>query len=269
MEAIKKNEEKFYLLLEKLYYEYEIPVEKIMTYFIEQTGQVGNMKLMFEWGKYLDICKKHKIDNKTPKNFLYNYNMARELDGQKPIVFSVIDTGDADYFVREGNKIIVKGPFPCDEENNPCMKYIGVRVENGEYIKMIGKDNSIMEKILEIGLNSRTNVYILNIYNDEDETKNIWYPVYIGPSNAVFDSSMIKRSRTSLNMTQNEVAESIGVNIRTYQKWESGKNVPIACYLMKLMNLFDIKSEQWFIKSEPIYDKEIINDDYFFSIFGI
>ena len=44
-------------------------------------------------------------------------------------------------FMRDGNEIIVGGEFPCDEDGNPIMEWIGVKVENAAYIHCKGDFN--------------------------------------------------------------------------------------------------------------------------------
>ena len=45
-------------------------------------------------------------------------------------------------------------------------------------------------------------------------------------------------------MTQKEVADAIGANVRTYQKWESGESVPDGHFLLRLMNWLQIDNVQ-------------------------
>ena len=57
-----------------------------------------------------------------------------------------------------------------------------------------------------------------------------------------------------MHFTQEEVAKAIGVQVRTYQKWESGETIPDGFNLIRIMNYLDIKSVQEFVKCEPILD---------------
>lgn len=46
----------------------------------------------------------------------------------------------------------------------------------------------------------------------------------------------------------------IGIQVRTYQKWEKGEAKPDGYNLIRLMNLLDIDSVQDFLKNTPIED---------------
>ena len=54
----------------------------------------------------------------------------------------------------------------------------------------------------------------------------------------------MKERRASLHMTQAEVAEAVGANLRTYQKWESGQTIPDGLFLLRLLNWLDAR-EEW------------------------
>lgn len=54
---------------------------------------------------------------------------------------------------------------------------------------------------------------------------------------------VIKKHRMELNMTQEFVAESLGVSRQSVSKWESGKSDPSTSNLIALANLFDIPVE--------------------------
>ena len=54
----------------------------------------------------------------------------------------------------------------------------------------------------------------------------------------------IKKLRMQRGMTQKDVADAIGANVRTYQKWESGDSTPDGHYLLRIMNWLDIQDVQ-------------------------
>ena len=54
----------------------------------------------------------------------------------------------------------------------------------------------------------------------------------------------IKSQRTSCNMTQEFVAESLGVSRQAVSKWESGKTDPSTSTLLALAKLFGIPAEE-------------------------
>ena len=49
-----------------------------------------------------------------------------------------------------------------------------------------------------------------------------------------FDHTVLKERREHLKYTQQEVADAVGANIRTYQKWEYGDTQPDGYYLLRL-----------------------------------
>ena len=57
-------------------------------------------------------------------------------------------------------------------------------------------------------------------------------------------SENIKRYRKSMNMTQEQLAESLGVTIGAVSKWENGGNVPDISTLMELANLYNISMDE-------------------------
>ena len=63
--------------------------------------------------------------------------------------------------------------------------------------------------------------------------------------------------RNRLNLTQHELANTIGVQLRTYQKWEKGDTIPDGYNLIRLMNYLNIDSVQEFVDNNPFID-----DDY-------
>ena len=67
-------------------------------------------------------------------------------------------------------------------------------------------------------------------------------------------NSTLKKFRERAGLTQQLVADSIGIQVRTYQKWEKGEAKPDGYNLIRLMNLLDIDSVQDFLKNTPIED---------------
>ena len=208
---------------------------------------------------YLDLCQELHIDNKLPLNFLYEYNRILELAGLPPIIYDPGLVGFNENFLRRDREIIIGGEFPCDENNMPILKWIGIWIENAAYVKAengFSMGNSLtLEKELHIGLTPDTKIYMPNIYNSND-SHDVWYPIYFGPRVMSFDSEALKYYRNRLNVTQQELAEAIGVQIRTYQKWEKGDTIPDGYNLIRLMNYLDIESVQEFVDNSPFIDDD-------------
>ncbi len=57
-------------------------------------------------------------------------------------------------------------------------------------------------------------------------------------------SENIKRYRKSMDLTQEELAEALGVTIGAVSKWENGNNVPNITTLMELANLYNISMDE-------------------------
>ena len=183
-----QNYEEVYERLERLFYHHQISLVNIMEYTVAQTGYVSRYDIFCLWCDYLDLCEKLRIDDKTPKSLLYSYNKLLEYAGEKPIVYQPGLVGFNEDFMREGNEIVVGGEFPCDGEGKPVMKWIGVKVENEEYIHCKGNFN----KELRIGIKPTTKIYMLNIYNKDGDERNIWWPIYFGSAVTEFNSWAFK-----------------------------------------------------------------------------
>ncbi len=54
----------------------------------------------------------------------------------------------------------------------------------------------------------------------------------------------LKELRTSLNMTQREVAEKLGVRYQSYHAYECGITVPTLQHFIKLAEIFDVGLEE-------------------------
>lgn len=257
----KKNYEEVYQKLEKLFYHHKVSLVNIMEYVISQTHYVTRYDIFCLWCDYLDLCERLHIDDKTPKSLLYSYNKLLVYAGEKPIVYLPGLVGFNENFVREDNEIVVGGEFPCDEEGRPIMDWIGVKVENAEYIKC-KREKGEFDKELRIGLAPSTKIYLLNIYNEKDDGCNTWWPIYFGPAVTEFDSWAFKFYRERCGFTQKQVADAVETSVRTYQKWESGDSIPDGYNLIRLMNILNIDSVQEFIKKEPIVDENIRVEDW-------
>ena len=250
--------ERIYRILEKLFYYYKINIADVLGYTIKVSGSYCRNDIFYNWIDYLDLCESLNIDNKCPKNFLYEYNRVLALCGKDPIIYEPGLIGYNENFLRMENEIIISGEFPCDYEGNPVLKWIGVWIEDADYVRTsdcisYGGDITL-EKELHIGLTPTTKIYMPNIYNDEDESCNVWYPIHFGPLVMEFDKHALEFFRNRRGLTQKKVADSVGVNVRTYQKWERGESIPDGYNLIRLMNYLNIDSVQSFVANYPFED---------------
>ena len=67
-----------------------------------------------------------------------------------------------------------------------------------------------------------------------------------------FNYKVIKERRKKLGYTQQQVAEAVQTNVRTYQKWENGETTPDGYYLLRILNWLDIPK----ISNVIIYESE-------------
>lgn len=252
--------EEIYVILERLFYSYNISIVDIMSYPVIITGLCNRNDIFLKWANYLDLCNTLNIDNKFPIDFLNQYNKVLESAKQLPIIYEPGLIGFNEYFLRNNKEIVISGEFPCDENNNPILKWIGLWIENAKYIKAkdtYSYDNTkTINKEIHIGLSPITKIFMPNIYNTNDNEPDTWYPIYLGPQIMKFDKKALRFFRENFGATQREVAEAVGVDTRTYQKWEKGDSVPDGHNLIRLMNFLNIETVQDFIEATPIIDNE-------------
>ena len=53
----------------------------------------------------------------------------------------------------------------------------------------------------------------------------------------------LKRFRREFKVTQQQVADSIGVFKSAYQRYEHGKNIPTATILIKISNAYNVSAD--------------------------
>lgn len=233
--------ESLYDALEFMFYNLHLPLNKVFSYWIDQTHLVTG-DLFMQWAHYLHLCVNLGSTNYFPDSFITSYNHALEASGLPAIIYEINETGLYEPFVRNGNKLKFEGQFPCDENGNPIMRWIGLRIKNAKSITCCAKKS--MSGYLTVVINPDTVISVLNYYNDKNEKDDYWYQVYAGPLTMQLDHTALKYWRNQLGYTQKEVANAVGTSIRTYQKWESGKTTPDGYYLIRLLNWLDISNLQ-------------------------
>jgi DNA-binding XRE family transcriptional regulator len=118
-------------------------------------------------------------------------------------------------------------------------------VNNAKQITFSGQRSQ--SGTLEIELAPNTTIHLYgyeNYITDADEPDDAWHQIYAGPLNMEFNYQALKAYRKAAGMTQKEVADAIGANVRTYQKWESKGSVPDGHYLLRIMNWLQIEDVQ-------------------------
>lgn len=239
------DKEELYQALEYAFYNLKLPLNRIFSYWINQTGDVrGNG--FYQWIHYLKICEKVGRNDYFPERFITSYNELLETSGLEPIIYEIDECGLGEPFIKKGKLLEFKGRFPCDNEGNPIMKWIGIKAINVNKISCSNSKSKSGNLMIEI--TPSTKVHVLNFYNTTEDTDDYWYQVYAGPLTMEFDHTVLKEQRKRLGFTQQQVADAVETTVRTYQKWESGETTPDGHFLIRLMNWLDISDIQNAIK---------------------
>lgn len=251
-----------YKKLEYLFYERKISIEEIFSYTDKVTG--GDYDDIYgDWFDYIDKCMQLGWEDVMPEQFYYKYNLARELTGECPITFYIMEYDpeawkrgkeQVQFCKRSGNKLEFYGKFPCDEKGQPVMRWIGIDIKNAESVELVKQDG--LECHMVVTLTPKTVVHALVCERDEigNEIPDVdpeWIQMYAGPQTMTFNYKLLKKRRNELGYTQQEVADAVEANIRTYQKWEGGETKPDGYYLLRILNWLDIPS----INDVIIYDE--------------
>lgn len=247
--------EDVYLVFEKLFYRYNLSVVDIVNYLEVITDDGHRPEMLFYWEHYLELCDKIGIEEKMPKEFLSVYNHTLESVGELPIIWDVNDDDGEFCFERKNNEIIIYGLFPYDKNGEPILKWIGIWIENSSYIKtepvFSYSGHEFSCKKLHIGITPHTKIYLPKKF---DEEKITWHTIYVGPKEMAFNTNVLKARRKEKGFTQQEISDVIGVQVRTYQKWEKGESIPDGYNMIRLMNCLNIDSAQAFVCNESFAD---------------
>ena len=144
------------------------------------------------------------------------------MTGDVPITYYVMEYDckaqkrgreEVKFFKRKGNELEIYGQFPCDDNGDPVMRWIGIDIRNPKKVECT--DHNGLECHMKVTLASDTVIKILMHEHDE-----------IG------------------NVIEEIDPEWIQANVRTYQKWENGKTKPDGYYLLRILNWLDINDIQ-------------------------
>ena len=267
--------EAIYQSLELMYYDLKLPIETIFGYCLDQVhrqrkvkksprqgilfsmpdysedemfgieGEIHHKSLFPMWCHYLRLCNELGWTDYTPARFTSRYNEALEAAGLEPIIYEPYIQYGVQRFARRGNRYICKGNFPRDAEGNPILRWTTIQVSNAKQITFSGQKSQSGTLEIEISPNTTIHLYgYENYVSDDDKPDDEWHQIYAGPLNMEFNYQALKAYRKAAGMTQKEVAEAVGVNVRTYQKWESKGSVPDGHYLLRIMNWLQIEDVQ-------------------------
>ena len=267
--------EAIYQSLELMYYDLKLPIETIFGYCLDQVhrqrkvkksprqgilfsmpdysedemfgieGEIHHKSLFPMWCHYLRLCNELGWTDYTPARFTSRYNEALEAAGLEPIIYEPYIQYGVQRFARRGNRYICKGNFPRDAEGNPILRWTTIQVSNAKQITFSGQKSQSGTLEIEISPNTTIHLYgYENYVSDDDKPDDEWHQIYAGPLNMEFNYQALKAYRKAAGMTQKEVAEAVGANVRTYQKWESKGSVPDGHYLLRIMNWLQIEDVQ-------------------------
>lgn len=240
-----------YSKLEFLFYDKGYSLEEIFKYPENIIGPSA-YDIYPDWFDYIDMCLELGWTDYMPKNFYYKYNLAREALGKQPIIFPIMeydceawtrDREQVQFYKRKGNKLEFYGRFPYDENNEPVLRWIAVDIRDAEDVRCTHYRD--LECHMTVTLTPKTVIYAQITERDEignelpdEEPK--WVQIYAGPQTMSFNYKLMKQRRTELGYTQQEVADAVQANVRTYQKWENGETRPDGYYLLRILNWLDI-----------------------------
>ena len=236
--------EDIYSALEFLYYECKLSLSTIFNYHLSQRGSLRS-SFFFDWVDYLHICKNNNIsldENASPDRFITAYNKVLITVGRPPIIYPVYKNSDGTYFRRVDSTLIFTGSFPCEKDGTPIMEWIGIDVKAPMSVLCTCEKSRKGELI--ITPSSSTSITVSTSTGDEK--------VYSSPLNISFSPQVLRKRRRELKYTQQQVADAIGVSVRSYQKWEQGEYEPPATALLRLLSWLDLQD----ISSIITYNEE-------------
>ena len=91
--------------------------------------------------------------------------------------------------------------------------------------------------------------------NEVAEIKEYWQQIYAGPKVMELDCNAIVERRIKRNLQPKDVSDETDINLRTYQRIETGEVKPDALNLFKIMNYLNIESYEDIIKKDRIDDE--------------
>lgn len=274
--------EKLYSIIDDFSTTYGINPEQMLTYLYDQSGSVKNYSVFQKWYSYLKLLNDTENANLFPKNIFYAYNVLLEKNGMKPLIYypaKVRDELDSEKTMafRVNKNFIIVGMFPVDDEGNPAMQWIAIWTENTLGPRSLVRDLSndddgngnimllkepALRTTLKFGLTSNSKIFIgereierNDEFNEVAEIKEYWQQIYAGPKVMELDCNAIVERRIKRNLQPKDVSDETDINLRTYQRIETGEVKPDALNLFKIMNYLNIESYEDIIKKDRIDDE--------------
>jgi|BioPla2DNA2_1021312.scaffolds.fasta_scaffold03707_9 DNA-binding XRE family transcriptional regulator len=220
-------------LILELYYRYSVELLDIFDYpktqqSDEKFHKDNTINILKRWNKYLALI--NEVGNNlypiTPKNLIVTYNDLLVEQGKDHEIFYLHE----DKFNPRGLKdkgIVFKGCIPVDEKGKIRTEFIGIDIENEEQI--IAHVDKGMVGRLQIIVNNKTIIKVL-----EERSCNNWKTVFVGEDLIEWNGERLYKLRQKLKMTQEQLADSVGVTVATIYNWERGRSVPDAVRCEKI-----------------------------------
>lgn len=238
------DKDKFYSILEKLYYTYHLSLETIFGYVLNQFGSLDDFNNYIKWYDYASLIHDKGEADYEPKNLLWSYNRLLLELKQEPFRYTI------NSWKRTDREIVVAGNLPFNPDNLELeMSWILLWVNNAKAI-YTRKDNS-SDLRLEIHIIIQPNTYIYQYIDGA------WNQLYVGPTEMYFNLDAIKQRRKELGYNQEEVANIIGVSLRSYKYFEQGRYDPNGLQLVRLMNLLNFNDIDALTYRENIEDPSL------------
>jgi len=233
-----------FMMLEKLFYTYNLSLETIFSYVLRQFGTLDNFEDFEKWFNYVELTHKNSGVDYEPKNLLHAYNKLLVDSGAAPFRYTIKS------YRRVDIEIIVNGNLPYDFDKNTCdFTWILLWINNAKEVYVEPTGDAELNVDIHIVLNPETEVY--------QYLEDHWDQVYVGPAIMYFDLEAIAQRRKDLKYSQEDVATIIGVSRRSYQYFEKGEYTPNALQLIRLMNLLNFNDVEALTSKDDIADPKL------------
>ena len=210
---------RFLAIFDKAVLKYSISCHELLKWlFTEhfcnyQNDWMFNVVLRFE--EYLELCEETNRPISLPNDLTVSLNLLKE-EMRKEIEIVSRVWGEPQ---REGDNLVYHFSYIPLIDGAPVLRWMGIRTNGKEKVYARSHISSEFDTtgeergkdlVIELKLDSKIEVF--------DEGK--WRTDYLGPNRLDVDLSVLKQRRKELGFTQAHVAEAVGVELRTYQKWE-------------------------------------------------
>lgn len=256
--------EELYNKLEYVIYNRNINLKNLLDYLLNQGG-IEHLYYVFNyWFEYIMLCE---ANNRIfPFNVLTSLNNERIKNQMPPYIFSPMVKH---VNIENYETVKINGLFPTEENGGIIFKWTGLWNENINELSSSTTNNielingqfrvtKINQPILlnevRISVNPNSKVLISKHIIVNGELTPVWEEIYLGLNVIEFDPKILVMIREERRKSQKDMAENLGVNLRTYQRMEAGESMPGALDLIKIMYYLGVANHEVFIKKRTIVD---------------